>query len=228
MSTDAPPASTEANAAASGPEALKPPVIGLPHMSKIELALLRRLLTGLQGYSEFGVGGSTRLAIESGIQRVVSVESDKAWLDAAATNPLLAAAVADGRLSLLHGDVGPTRAWGAPSDPQTKHLWPGYWQRPWATWSQERRMPDLVFVDGRFRVACALAALDCARSFGAAPEQYRVVIHDFSSEREYYNPVLQFFDVVDRVESLVVLKAHAAIAASALCEALSQFSLDTR
>ncbi|WP_368413859.1 hypothetical protein [Falsiroseomonas sp.] len=228
MATDAPFGPTEANAKASVPQVPAPPVIGLPYMSTSELALLRQLVAGLQAYSEFGIGGSTRLAIESGIQRVVSVESDKAWLDAAATNPLLAAAVADGRLSLLHGDVGPTRAWGAPSDPQTKHLWPGYWQRPWAIWSEERRMPDLVFVDGRFRVACALAALDFARSFGAAPEQYRVVIHDFSSKREYYNPVLQFFDVVDRAESLVVLKAHAAIAASALCEALSQFSLDTR
>jgi hypothetical protein len=197
-------------------------------MSKDELALLRNLVAGRQAYSEFGIGGSTRLAIESGMRRVVSVESDRAWLDAAATNPILAAAVADGRLSLLHGDVGPTGAWGAPSDSRTKHLWADYSQRPWAIWSAEGCMPDLVFVDGRFRVACALAALNFARSFGAAPDQYRVVIHDFSNSRPYYDPVLQFFDVAERAESLVVLKARVAIEPGSLFDALSQFSLDTR
>jgi hypothetical protein len=232
MSTGASPASTSqtpaAGAAPAAPEAPKPPVIGLPHMSKAELGLFRQVVAGLRAYSEFGIGGSTRLAIESGIKRVVSVESDKAWLDAAGSHPLLAEAVADGRLSLLHGDVGPTRAWGAPSDPKTKHLWPGYWQRPWAIWSQERRVPDLIFVDGRFRVACALAALQFARSFGAGPEQYRIVIHDFGRSRAYYDPVLQFLDVAEKAESLVVLKARAAIDPGTLSDALSQFSLDTR
>jgi len=162
------------------------------------------------------------------MKRVVSVESDKAWLDAASTEPRLAGAIADGRLSLLHGNVGETKAWGAPADPGSKHLWPGYWRRPWETWTREGKVPQLLFVDGRFRVACALGGLDFFRRHGISRETYKVIIHDFGTVRLYYNPVLDFFDILENAETLVILQAKEAIDADRLSAALEAHSLDPR
>jgi hypothetical protein len=102
---------------------------------------------------EFGSGGSTALAAEMPGKTVFSVESDGAWLrkmrawfDA---NP----PAADVRLH--HADIGPTVKWGRPRDTRFFRRWPRYalsvWDRP------DFRQPDLVLIDGRFRVACLLA-----------------------------------------------------------------------
>lgn len=75
MATDAPFGPTEANAKASVPQVPAPPVIGLPYMSTSELALLRQLVAGLQAYSEFGIGGSTRVASVNVVENVGGLEA---------------------------------------------------------------------------------------------------------------------------------------------------------
>jgi hypothetical protein len=212
------------NVAAAGAEV----EIGLPHMSAAELALFRQAIKGRASYCEFGVGGSTLLAVEAGIGRIVSVESDKAWLDAAGTHPVLRSAVAEQRLTLLHADIGQTKEWGFPADATAKPRWPGYWMRPWALWAEQRAMPELVFVDGRFRVACCLAALQFALAAGAPPEAYAVVIHDFDATRPHYDAVTEFFDVIEQTGSLKVMRARAQQSNAALASELAEFGMDPR
>jgi hypothetical protein len=174
-------------------------------MAAEELALFRRILAaGHRRYAEFGTGGSTLLAVREPFEAVVGVESDKGWAQAVREDSEVAAALAKGRASILHADIGPVGAWGNPSDPATMPRWPGYIGAMWAEWDRRGALPDLVLVDGRFRVASALsvALLAAMRPAAAAPT---VILHDFSDERPHYARVLDFFRIREQVGTLVVL-----------------------
>ncbi len=116
-----------------------------------EAGALRRALGEARVVLEYGSGGSTLLAAERAA-RVFSVESDPDWLGMMAgwfaLNPPKA------KLVLHHADIGPVKAWGAPENNRHVAKWPGYatsvWERP------DFVQPDLVLVDGRFRLACFL------------------------------------------------------------------------
>ena len=153
-----------------------PAEIGAPYMSAEELAAFRAWLrAGAATYAEFGMGGSTLEAARCGFEHMVSVDSDRRWVDSVRAHPEIAPAIAQGRLAALHGDVGPTREWGNPLDDSQARRWPRYIQAQWSEWVRRGRQPDLILVDGRFRVACALSAL-LARDGDAAP--LRVMVHD--------------------------------------------------
>lgn len=57
---------------------------------------------------------------------------------------------------------------------------------------------DVVIVDGRARVDCAIRAQDYLKDNGV------IFIHDF--EREYYWDVLRYYQIIEIVDKLVVLK----------------------
>lgn len=124
-------------------------------MSEVEAARLRAAYAGAGVILEYGSGGSTVLAAEMPGTQVFSVESDKAWARRmrgwfAAQPP------AEGsRVDVIHVDIGRTRTWGQPSDDSG---WRRFARYPLGVWSREGfAHPDVVLVDGRFRVGCALA-----------------------------------------------------------------------
>ena len=59
--------------------------------------------------------------------------------------------------------------------------------------------PDLILVDGRFRVAAALESLPRMRS------DAKLVVHDFWN-CEQYQVILPFFECVDRTDTLAVFR----------------------
>ena len=159
-------ANTARSRMCSGTSARKPTVssptpgfdLGNPHLFGGELeAMNRTMRDGHRRYQEFGIGGSTVLAIRSGLERVVAVDSDPDWVDAARRHPEIAAAIQAGRADIHHADIGPVAQWGHPSDPGHIWSWPAYIATAWDVWAQRNEMPDLIFVDGRFRVACCLS-----------------------------------------------------------------------
>jgi hypothetical protein len=185
------------------------PVIGPPRMTPAERALFDRILAEGPGhYLEFGTGGSTLLAIRAGARSLVAVDSDPAWLAALATHPEVAPAIAAGRASLLHGDIGPTGDWGKPLDRrQQAGLFPNYLRVAWEEVARRGTPPDLVFVDGRFRVACCLSAL-LGRPEGAPPP--RLLIHDLSpGRRERYARLFDHLEVVQAAGTLHELRPRA-------------------
>ena len=205
----------------------KPPArIGLPRLSPAELLFFRRLLDdpGLARYGEFGLGGSTLEAVRRDIPVLVSVESDADWLQAAAGQPELAAAVAAGRLTLHHGDIGPVIAWGRPRDRRALARWPGYVATFWEAWSQRGALPQLVFVDGRFRVAAALSAL-----LQAGGDPPAVLVHDMEEARlRHYGVMLDFLEPVEQVETLWLLRTRPGLDRAALLAAVLRHTLDFR
>ncbi len=125
------------------------PELTLP---EAEAAMIRAAYAGAGVILEYGSGGSTVLAAELG-KRVLSVESDQAWAqmmrDWFAQNP------AKGEVDVIWSDIGPTKEWGHPVDDRA---WKRFARYPLEVWDlPEFAHPDVVLVDGRFRVGCALA-----------------------------------------------------------------------
>jgi hypothetical protein len=124
---------------------------------------------------EYGSGGSTVLAAESGC-RVISVESDKAWA-ARLTEHL--ATISD-TAKVHHADIGRTGAWGVPMKANEYPKFHAYalsvWDRP------DFEEPDLVLIDGRFRASCLVAVLLRAK-------RPTTVLFDDYAKRKYYHGV---------------------------------------
>ncbi|MGV8950358.1 MAG: hypothetical protein ACOH2M_04580 [Cypionkella sp.] len=124
-------------------------------MPEAEAQLLQLAYADAGVILEYGSGGSTVVAAEAAGKRVFSVESDPDWLAMMqgyfADNPPLA------DLTMLLGDIGPTKAWSFPKDETKIRDWPKY---PLAVWDLDGFVhPDVILIDGRFRAACFLTAL---------------------------------------------------------------------
>ncbi len=134
----------------------------VPHMDDEGRALLEARLAGAQCLLEFGAGGSSMTAARLKVPTVIAVESDADFL--AATGAAVRAAASHTAFVGHHADIGPVQEWGNPADRSKVHLWPRYCSSVWARIASESLpQPDLVLIDGRFRVACLLAALLMAR-----------------------------------------------------------------
>ena len=89
-------------------------------------------------------------------------------------------------------------------------------------------MPDLIFVDGRFRVACCLSVILLAESGLHSTQELRVLLHDVSPERPFYDEVFEFFDVVESVNTLRVMKIKPDISGSRAMSVLLRHQFDPR
>ncbi|MDP5346992.1 MAG: hypothetical protein NWQ32_01190, partial [Paracoccaceae bacterium] len=117
-----------------------------------EAEVLRAAYAQAEVILEYGSGGSTVMAAEMG-KRVTSVESDQAW--AQMMRDWFAANPPKGQVSIVWSDIGPTKEWGHPVDDSAWKQFPAY---PLAVWDRpDLAHPDVVLVDGRFRMGCALA-----------------------------------------------------------------------
>lgn len=193
--------------AAATTDADKPVEIGPPHMWPEEAELFQQLLAGApSGYLEFGLGGSTLLAIRHDIPAIVAVDSDKQWVAAVRNHAEISPRIADGRATVLHADIGPVGKFGAPRSQAFIRRWPAYIQAPWAEWERRNAFPDFVFVDGRFRVACCLSVVVAHALSGRQDGGPLVVMHDVLPERPSYAQVLEFFDVIEAVRTLQVMR----------------------
>lgn len=129
-------------------EAVARPQLTLPGPA---VEALRAAYTGANVVLEYGSGGSTLLAAEAGAE-VWAVESDPDW--AAMMQGWFMENPAKGQAHVLHVDIGPTRDWGHPENEERFRHWPDYALKVWD--SPGFRHPDVVLVDGRFRLACFL------------------------------------------------------------------------
>jgi hypothetical protein len=164
-------------------------------MSDGEIRLYETLLEKATSVLEYGCGGSTFIAAKRKALRITSVDSDPGWFDKLRELAPIRNAEADGRLCFFYADIGPTGKHGHPTDENFRSKWPEYSQLPWRDASFA---PDLILVDGRFRVACIL------QSLLHMPKDANIVVHDF----QRYVIVLLFLKSVARERSLAVLRGR--------------------
>ncbi|MCX2522765.1 hypothetical protein [Larsenimonas rhizosphaerae] len=139
-------------------------------------ALFKRLAGESQCYGEYGVGQSTRWMAKHTNARLESVESDERWAVSVRTD----IAVPE-RATVRYCDTGPVGDWGRALSYKHRDRFEDYING----WWPEGISPDLVLVDGRFRVACFLTSL-----LNAAPGT-RLLFDDYCN-RPYYHLVEEF------------------------------------
>lgn len=171
-----------------------------PRMSPAEIALLDKALDTAQLYLEFGSGGTTLKAARRPHLQCFSVEADKQWIERLMESVEIQAAVDEGRLDLFHADIGPVGVWSLPVDKTADLPWENY---SISVWERLPSAPDLVLVDGRFRLAC------CIMAFLACPPGTKVLLHDFGSSdrnRANYALVTELAEITHTCDSLVMLR----------------------
>jgi hypothetical protein len=192
--------------------------LALPlRMSKAEAALFEELLHTANFYLEWGSGGSTLAALKSNAQQIVSVETDRAWIEQLYQHDEIVRAVANNRLIFRYVDVGPVSEWGVPTGTEKIRNWPRYGLEPFIATDLNF---DVILVDGRFRVHCLLAAANCA------PDGAKIFLHDYAT-RHSYTVADKYFDKVDQIDSAVVLTRRTNINRRSLYIDLMTFLFET-
>lgn len=154
------------------------------------LKILDSRLAKASIFLEYGAGGSTVLASEMGVRTIYSVESDRGFLDA--VTGAVAETKSEANLIDHFVDIGPTAEWGNPKDSTKAAKWPHYASSIWTRIFEENLPhPDLILIDGRFRVACFLACLHFAKPG-------TTILFDDYYDRPHYHVVEKYLTPVSR------------------------------
>ena len=157
-------------------------------------------------YFEWGSGFTTR-ASDTIAGSVVSIEGSRPWHQKMSEGHAFSP-----RTRLRFVDIGPTKAF---SWPVNHSLGETYIHA-----IDDYGPQDVVLVDGRFRVACALAAFRHIAAGG------RLLVHDFG--RAAYHVLLEWYTTESEVDSLAILVPKANATAQRLRARLRAASRDPR
>jgi hypothetical protein len=163
-----------------------------PYFDNQSMAIFKALISNAQTYLEYGSGGSTALAARYA-KTVVSVDHDRAFLEAVEQQIYKTACCAEFKPIVVNiGIAGP---WGYPvfTQPTNSRLqrWKNYPAAPWRFLEQKMLEPDVILIDGRFRVACALESF-----LRLGPESTCNVLVDDYAGRSHYKSIEEFGDLV--------------------------------
>lgn len=184
-------------------------------MSEKEHILLKDNLAKVTHYLEYGSGGSTLLACSmSNIAKIHSVESDLAFINELKKQNSVAENLQSNRLKFHFINIGKTGLWGVPVDNKRVHFWPLYPLTPFSD-CDNRINYDLVLIDGRFRVACAIAT-------ALENPNCTVLIHDYFKRPQYW--ILErIFEIVNRADQLAELRIRENISLQLLVSMFCKF-----
>jgi hypothetical protein len=160
-----------------------------PFMEKEGIDMLCRELQRVRTYLEYGSGGSTVMAARIGVPIIHSIESDEAFLSAVLEKALKANPSAD--IHAHYVDIGPTLDFGVPADSCSAARWPLYCIGAWESLLKADNGPELILIDGRFRVACFLASIWFAKP-GTC------ILFDDYFDREEYHVVEKYLAPIER------------------------------
>lgn len=132
-------------------------------------------------YGEYGCGASTLWVAKNTTCRIVSVDTSAEWVMNVTGNLQHRT-----NLSIKYVDVGPVKKWGRPESYEKAENFVQYTEYPW----EHVDVPDVVLIDGRFRVCCFLTTLAHAR-------EATVIIFDDYVRRLHYHYVERFLKPAD-------------------------------
>lgn len=172
----------------------------------------------IKNYLEFGSGGSTFLALINSNANVYSVESDLNWISYLECWNIIKQN--KHRLHFKHIFIGETGEWGIPIEVENnKKLFPSYSKIIFEKLSDIDF--DLVFIDGRFRIACALqTALKCLIG-----NSMQILIHDFN-DRPHYHVILNFFNIIDTADNMVLLELKDGVDKDSILRMYEEYKYD--
>lgn len=164
-------------------------------LSENEKNFLIEAMRNSKKYLEFGSGGSTFLALLNTKIQVFSVESDLKWIEYLREWNFIKEHE-NKRLFFKWIDIGKTGEWGVPLEEGKRELWSNYSK---SVFEGVLNDYDLVFIDGRFRVACALQVIINCK------QDVKIIIHDFNN-RPQYHILLEFLEIVDTIDTMALFR----------------------
>jgi hypothetical protein len=165
-------------------------------MTSSEKDLFEKILKKSISYIEYGMGGSTILALTKSQAKICSIESSESWCEEMRKFKIIRDHE-NGRLTIRNIAIGETKEWGYPVSTDNSEKFSNYSKAPYEL--EDLRNADLILVDGRFRVACCLMAILKCNS------DVRIFVHDYS-KRISYNIIEKYCDIVDFAETLYLFK----------------------
>jgi hypothetical protein len=166
-------------------------VPSMPEFDAESSAYFQEQLGSTRHYLEFGSGASTVLAHKL-VNNLVSVESDSALL--AQVRRKLVHNNSRAVTKLIYANIGLTGHLGVPlfTRPTRRRIrrWERYAKAPWRYFRSLGQEPDLILVNGGFRVACILRSL---LSLSAASRCQ--ILCDGYVDRPHYRVIEQFADL---------------------------------
>lgn len=168
-----------------------------PYLSKNDKEMFYSYLKKTNVYFEYGSGGSTyQASLINNIKKIYSVESDIQWQNK------LKQIVTNSKIHYIFNemDTQPNN-WGRPGKNATDTQKKNYSSHIRKLSKEERDAIDLVFIDGRFRVACCLKCYDIIK------EDCLIAFDDFLNRKQYHI-VLEYFDIIEHTKDnrMVILK----------------------
>lgn len=146
--------------------------------------LFKRIAADCRVYAEYGCGKSSIWMARNTQAAILSIDTSAEWVEkvrklAADVRPLPGLAMID---------VGAVGDWGWPLTYSRRGSFERYAMYPWV--DPKKSQPDMVLIDGRFRVACFLASLLHARA------GTRILFDDYFG-RPQYHVVEEFCTLTD-------------------------------
>ena len=197
-------------------ESMNEEVKPTPHMDDPGLACFQHVMGECRCYLEYGSGGSTVYAATvAKVPMIISIESDKIWFEKVVRS---IAPYTNGGRFLHYCDIGPVGPWGMPVDRSKVENYWQYFTLPWRIAFQNNCAPDVVLIDGRFRVASFLFSLISAR-VGTT-----ILFDDYLDRKEYF-VVERFSPIVDAKGRMALFKVARNYSTQDLCERIAQYSV---
>ena len=136
-----------------------------------------------KSFLEYGTGGSTIQAAENGLIGF-SVETD--WKYFLEMSERLEPYLLNRQFWIFYCDIGPVKEWGYPVNDAANPKFLSYSFFPWVQADRMDISPELILIDGRFRVASFLT------SYQRAIPGTIILFNDYYSRPEYH--------VVEKIE----------------------------
>lgn len=171
-----------------------------PLLANKDAEMFYRHLNNATVYFEYGSGGSTfQASIRKNLKKIYSVESDIEWLNKLKKK----IDIVNIRYIYNEMDTKPN-TWGNPGKNATDMQKIKYSDRIKELSVEEQKNIDMVFIDGRFRVAC------CLKCYDVVNDDCYILFDDFLDRPEYHI-VLHYYDIVEKTTNnrMVVLKKKA-------------------
>ena len=168
-----------------------------PHLQKNDKEMFYRYLKNISVYFEYGSGGSTyQASIRKNIKSIYSVESDIEW------QKKLKQKIKTSNVHYIYNELKTLpNKWGHPGKNVTDIEKQNYSNQIIKLSKEEQDSIDLVFIDGRFRVAC------CLKCYDVIKDDCLIAFDDFLNRKQYHI-VLKYFDILEQTKGnrMVILK----------------------
>jgi hypothetical protein len=152
----------------------------IPWVPALESAHVEQRLKDSKVFLEYGAGQSTMLAGTLAVKNIYSVESDKEWL--ATVGYRFFSKFIDSEFTPVAINIGETETYGYPKHRTAALNFPQYAFAVWSLMESGSISPDLILIDGRFRVSCFLASIAFAKP-------NTIILFDDYTERPWYKIV---------------------------------------